>query len=384
MQGVEQHGIHELHWEITGRCNLNCVYCYNAGIRKGEEMSLEEMQRMIADTKSHGTRLYTLTGGEPTSSKKLWKILKMLDGEKVAILTNAKLLDKAMIKRFKQYPQVFEFKISLDGFRSHDRLRRGSNYRDVLKTIRMLKEEGYRVVINTIVLHENERDLYKLYKILLRLQVDRWRVDMPFRLGNYVRNIRRYSPPDPGIYTKMFAKIICEHEQSRNRMVFEIFNLYKSQFRPLRTIVWDADTHPCEYKRQLLSMKPNGDIIFCPSLTFAMSNYRRAGSITNVFAEEARHPFYDVRVGDLHECAGCRYLKICGGGCRANAIYDFDDWNRRDAAACYTFPFWEQEILPVLKVSHQRFFRRLIDKQGFDPQTRFQLPNGKKARGDVP
>ena len=369
MKPLKQHGIYELHFEVTGDCNLDCVYCYNYGWRnKKDELTLNEIKRLIKETKKYGTKVYTLTGGEPFVRPDFFKILKELRGNYVAILSNGKLIDEALIKKLKGYPQVKEFKISWDGFASHNQLRIGSDWRNIVKTIKLLKKNGYRVVINTIVLELNQKDLYKLYKYLIKLKVDRWRVDMPFVLGNYIKNNKKFLGPDPKYYSKQFARIIKMHEESKIPMVLEIFNLYKSQFKPTNTITFNDNVHPCEYKRELLSMKPNGDVIFCPSLSFAMSNYRKAGSIKNVFDEESKHPFYNLKMSDLKKCEGCRYLKVCGGGCRANAIYDFDDYTEKDLSACATFPFWEKNILPILKQSHQKFFKKLIDENGFIPK----------------
>lgn len=361
-------GIHELHFEVTGKCNLDCVYCYNSGCRKDKSMTLETIKKLVKETKKHGTKKYTFTGGEPFVRKDFFRIVDEVgkDGY-VAILTNGKLLNEKLINKCKRYPQIKEFKISWDGFDSHNEMRIGSEWKDIVRTVKLLKKNGYKVVINTIVLEPNQRDLSRLYDKLIVLSVDRWRVDMPFNLGSYVKNNKTYLPPDPDVYIRQFIDIIKRHERSKNKMVFEIFNLYKSEFEPTNTITFSPNTHPCEYKRELLSMKPNGDVIFCPSLNFPLSNYKKAGNLKKVFKEEEKHPFYKLRMSDLKNCVGCRYLLICGGGCRANAIYDFNDWNREDISTCKTFPIWEKKILPVLKPSHRRWFEKHIDYQGFIP-----------------
>jgi radical SAM protein with 4Fe4S-binding SPASM domain len=114
-------------------------------------------------------------------------------------------------------------------------------------------------------------------------------------------------------------------------------------------------------------MKPNGDVIFCPSLSFAMANYRKDGSLDKSLEKEKDHPFYNIKTSDLKECLDCRYLKICGGGCRANAIYEFNNYYGKDSTACATFPEWEKSILPILKKSHQKYFHKLINHNGKMP-----------------
>lgn len=371
MESNLKRGIYEFHFEVTGNCNLKCVYCYNAECKDEkylkDELSLEEIKKLIKETRKYGTKLFTISGGEPFVRKDFFEIIEQMKDCSVAILTNGKLLNKELIKKLKRFPQIKEFKISWDGFESHNQLRVGSDWHEVENVIKNLKDNDYKVVVNTIVLNLNQKDLYKLYLKLKELRVDRWRVDMPFLLGRYVLGIKKYAPPDPKYFTKIFKKIIQEENKAKIKIVLEVFNLYKSQFTPSNTVIFDTNVHPCEYKRELLSMKPNGDIIFCPSLSFPMANYRKEGSLFKSLQKEKQHPFYDLKMSDLKGCFNCRYLKVCGGGCRANAIYEFNDYCGKDLTACATFTEWEKTILPILKRSHQNYFKKLINKQGRMP-----------------
>ncbi len=68
MESDIKRGIYEFHWELTGKCNLNCVYCYNSATNTKEynaqELSFEEIKRLVEETKDYGTRLFTISGGE--------------------------------------------------------------------------------------------------------------------------------------------------------------------------------------------------------------------------------------------------------------------------------------------------------------------------------
>lgn len=372
MESNAKRGIYEFHFEVTGNCNLRCVYCYNSEYRKNkhlkEELTLSEIKKLVKETKKYGTKLYTLTGGEPFTRKDFFGIINEMKGRSVAILTNGKVINEELIKCFKKYPQIKEFKISWDGFSSHNKLRKGSDWRQIREAIRKLKDNNYKVVVNTVVLKDNQKDLYKLYLMLKKLKVNRWRVDVPFLSGRYIQNNNKFFPPDPEYFTIIFKKIIIDNNRCKNKIILEIFNLYKSQFVPTNTVCFNNDVHPCEYKRELLSMKPNGDIIFCPSLSFPMANFRKEGTLDRSLLKESKHPFYNLKIKDLIHCRGCRYLKLCGGGCRANAIYEFNDYYERDLTACTTFPEWEKIILPILKKSHKKYFEKLINKDGKSPQ----------------
>jgi len=148
MKSSLKRGIYEFHFEVTGNCNLNCVYCYNSGCKDPKyiekELSIKEIKSLIKETKKYGTKLYTISGGEPFTRKDFIEIIKQMAGCSVSILTNGKVLTKDLIKELKKYPQIKEFKLSWDGFDSHNKLRIGSNWKDVEKTIVELKKNGYK------------------------------------------------------------------------------------------------------------------------------------------------------------------------------------------------------------------------------------------------
>ncbi len=54
-------------WEITHRCNLDCVMCYNAPVTR-PELSLAEARSVLDQLAAAGTLRLTLTGGEVLTS----------------------------------------------------------------------------------------------------------------------------------------------------------------------------------------------------------------------------------------------------------------------------------------------------------------------------
>ena len=52
--------------ELTSRCNLRCVHCYEeAGDTRREEMPREEWERVVSELAALGCSAVQLTGGEP-------------------------------------------------------------------------------------------------------------------------------------------------------------------------------------------------------------------------------------------------------------------------------------------------------------------------------
>jgi len=96
---------------VTSRCNLNCLYCHREGIEKAsQEMTPEEIKRVVEICSKYGIEKIKLTGGEPLVRKDIVEIVEAvsnIDGIKeVSMTTNgifladlAPKLKKAGLKR---------------------------------------------------------------------------------------------------------------------------------------------------------------------------------------------------------------------------------------------------------------------------------------------
>jgi len=81
---------------LTQRCNLNCRYCHHEGeSRSSEEMTSDEILRIVKIASSLGIRRVKYTGGEPLLRSDLKDIIKgsvSIGLDDVAITTNGTLL----------------------------------------------------------------------------------------------------------------------------------------------------------------------------------------------------------------------------------------------------------------------------------------------------
>ena len=92
----------EVHWQsqyekslllfITGRCNLHCANCFSISSRNAEELSLEQVDRILSANPSYSR--VDLMGGEPLLYQDIPALLQLLRDRKkrVSIYTNGILL----------------------------------------------------------------------------------------------------------------------------------------------------------------------------------------------------------------------------------------------------------------------------------------------------
>ncbi len=88
--------IRHLRISVTRRCNLNCVYCHGEGeTGGGDELSLEEIERICKAFYDLGVRKVKITGGEPLLRRDIVDIVaNMPPFEEISLVTNGTLLGK--------------------------------------------------------------------------------------------------------------------------------------------------------------------------------------------------------------------------------------------------------------------------------------------------
>lgn len=112
----------QINWEISNKCNYNCSYCYNKDKKDDFPLS-EEIIDIILDNifSLDNTFSITLTGGEPTQSSHLKKIInkiflykeKKIRLQEVNFITNGSQ-DFEYFKDFRDLPKnIFFIRLSI-------------------------------------------------------------------------------------------------------------------------------------------------------------------------------------------------------------------------------------------------------------------------------
>jgi len=94
--------IESIRISLTQRCNLDCFYCHREGeeTKDGEEMTPEEIKRIVEVAASFSVKKVKLTGGEPLLRKDVFEIVRVIKSTRgineVSMTTNGVFLsDKA-------------------------------------------------------------------------------------------------------------------------------------------------------------------------------------------------------------------------------------------------------------------------------------------------
>lgn len=144
-------------FSITHRCNLNCTGCYAKALNRSEadELSTEDLSRVIRESYDLGVSFFVIAGGEPLVRQELIEITGQYRDMIFMIFTNGILIDEPMIRRFKAQKNVIPV-ISLEGEAEHTDSRRGSGiYSRLRNTLRKLHKDRIFFAVSMTVTREN-------------------------------------------------------------------------------------------------------------------------------------------------------------------------------------------------------------------------------------
>lgn len=176
MSGHER--LPKLDLNVTNRCNYRCVHCaFDSGVTEMSELSLDELGKILRDTKDLGGERIDITGGEPTIREDVEEIIRLGKGldYKIELVTNGSLVTREQLSRYRDIG-LDSIAISLDGsgYGLYRRIRRTSEktYERVLKAIEKSVELGYYTKVNTVVFNSNLDDLPLITETCIEKGVD--------------------------------------------------------------------------------------------------------------------------------------------------------------------------------------------------------------------
>ncbi len=154
--------------EVTRRCNLSCVHCYNnlpAGDSKARdrELTLEEYQGIYDQLADAGTLWILLTGGEIFARSDFLEIYRYAKqkGFLLTLFTNGIAIDEARADFLVRW-RPFAIEITLYGHtrETYERLTGVSgSFMRVRRAIDILLERGLPLKLKAVVIKENRHEL---------------------------------------------------------------------------------------------------------------------------------------------------------------------------------------------------------------------------------
>lgn len=143
-------GPHQITFDITNKCNLRCLHCYNSSgenLQSKEELTDEEVLNFISEFENIRLLNFCFCGGEPLLRKDLIvksiKKLKVYGCQNIAMVSNGFFLNENILDEL-IYVGLTKIQISLDGFKasSHNYIRNNDMaYDAAIKAIKLISKK---------------------------------------------------------------------------------------------------------------------------------------------------------------------------------------------------------------------------------------------------
>ena len=167
--------------ELTYRCNLDCVICYNDRVQQGVLLEEADYLRLLEDLAALQVLNLVFSGGEPLAHPDFWSIGRQARklGFVVRIKSNGHALGPALARRLKDEVAPFMIDLSLHGAcaATHDRQTRiPGSFARLMDNLQTLRDLGLRLKLNSPLTVWNEAEIEEMFalaeKLGLRLSVD--------------------------------------------------------------------------------------------------------------------------------------------------------------------------------------------------------------------
>ncbi len=210
-------GPHQVAFDITNKCNLRCLHCYNASGEnhlEEDELSDGEVLEFIEDISNMNLFNFCFCGGEPLLRKELiYRACEILRAKTPAIhlsmVTNGILLTEEIALKLKDVG-VSRVQISLDGSNacSHDRLRnKPGSFDKAINALEILNRVGLESAIAFTPTAFNVDEIEELHQLAIKLGVSNELRTQPLmllgRANSHLENIK----PTDDQYRKMIRTI---------------------------------------------------------------------------------------------------------------------------------------------------------------------------------
>jgi len=318
-------------WEITRRCNLNCIHC-RAGADRGPypgELGTEKCFDVLKEIREVGTPIVILTGGEPLMREDVFDLAQKGTGLglRMVLATNGTLLDPGLVERMKG-SGIQRVSISIDGAdeRQHDDFRKVPGaYRRALDGIAHLKAQGLEFQINTTVTRHNVADLEKILDLSVRLGASAHHIFLLVPTGRardmvhqeidaleYERVLHWFY--DMRDQVPLHLKATCAPHYYR---ILRQEAHRKGQKVDMETYGLDAMTRGCLGGTSFAFISNTGIVQPCGYLELNCGDLKERSFDTvwhnsDIFRQLRDFSAYKGK------CGRCEYLRFCGG-CRARA-----------------------------------------------------------------
>lgn len=321
-------------WEITRRCNLNCIHCRSSStleVQSHPDFPTKEAFRIIDDISSYAKPVIVLSGGEPLLRKDVFDIAKYGNEKdlRMCIATNGTLVNDDVCKKMKE-SSIKMVSLSLDGSNEivHDNFRNQKGaFAGTINAAKLFKKYGINFLINSSFTKRNQEEIPKVYRLAKELGATAWYMFMivPTGRGEEIMN-ELISKED---YEELLEWHYHMEKQEKDLLVrptcaphYYRIVLQKSKeegdkFERRSLKFSTGGSKGCIAGQLIALIDVDGNVLPCSYFPKPAGNIRKQ-TFKDIW--ENSELFKELRDFKKYKgkCGSCEYIHVCGG-CRARA-----------------------------------------------------------------
>ena len=296
-------------FELTYRCNFNCIHCYNTDEQKKgrsrHELETAEVFSILEQLRDLGGFYLGFTGGEVFLRKDIWTILwhaRKL-GFEIVILTNGSFIDKPAADELARLrPNKVDITVHAMDKKIFEKItRHPGSYDKVFQAIELLHERKIPLGLKTCGMQPNEKEVVKVSRFARSL-------DVLFRFDEELlpRVDRSKDPMKYGISPETGYRL--------NQLCYpEMFNEYDSEGKRRETV-----KPPKKNKKRLfncgagftdMTISPYGELNICIEIHHPQYKILK-GSLTEGW-EQIKRLIDNLKPPEDWACRTCSLTPYC-------------------------------------------------------------------------
>jgi radical SAM protein with 4Fe4S-binding SPASM domain len=313
-------------WELTLACDQACIHCGpRAGRARADELTTDECLALVAELADAGVGEVALIGGEAYLRADFILIIRAIRERGMScILTTGGYGMTPERAEAMVVAGVRSVSVSIDGLAEHhDRLRdRPHSWDRALRALRLVREAGAQVAVNTQINALTWRDLPALLELLAPERIHAWQIQLTVAHGNAADHPEILLQPHE--YLELFellSALVDRCDALGIRLLaantLGYFGPYDHKLR--RNQNRHGHYLGCQAGKSTVAIESDGAIKTCPSLGGERNtggNWREHG-FHRIWAAAPQMQYTRERtLEDLWGwCKGCYYARVCMGGC---------------------------------------------------------------------
>ncbi len=329
-------------FEITSKCNHDCMYCYNVWKHPSlkyparEELSTEQIKKIISKLKKQTKIKYlAISGGEPLLRKDTPEIIEFCSENNIEanLLTNGSLLNEENCRKCVQAKtSIFEIPLLAVDEKIHYRLTGRGNLKDVIVGIKNLKKFRTKLVVVFVATKLNISQFKGTAEMAIALGADGLMFNRFNAGGTGIKNIEALTPELKDIKTSLVTLDYLSGYYGVSASVS--IPIPKCLVNPADFRHLNFGYCPSGNEKSYFTIDPYGNVRICNHSPTILGNLLKENFdtiLTNSFI-----PDFQKSVSDY--CTKCKEVQNCWGGCKAsaqvcgNGLQGYDPFLQRNIA----------------------------------------------------